>query len=108
MDNGQWTMDRDYVAPYQGLIPNIADPTDLLDPADPTDPSEKTTAKTTNPRAISSVEAATQQIFRAFRAFRGQKMGCGRQPTPSFPCFPWTTKKLQDHAKNFIFGNCKL
>jgi hypothetical protein len=34
-------------------------------------------------RASSSFEAATLQNFRAFRAFRGQKMGCGRQPTPS-------------------------
>jgi hypothetical protein len=25
--------------------------------------------------------------FRAFRAFRGQKIGCGRQPTPSL--FVW-------------------
>jgi hypothetical protein len=41
-------------------------------------------------RAGSSVEAANPiKIFRAFRAFRGQKMGCGRQPTPSLPCFPW-------------------
>jgi len=29
------------------------------------------------------VKAATLQIFRVFCAFRGQKMGCGRQPTPS-------------------------
>ena len=55
MDNGQWTMDRDYV-PFRAN-PNIADPTD------PTDPSEKTTAKTTNPLAISSVEAATPKKF---------------------------------------------
>ena len=39
------------------------------------------------PHAIPSVEAATLQNFRAFRAFRGQKMGCGRQPTPSL--FVW-------------------
>ena len=72
--NGQWTMDRDYVAPYRAN-PNIADPTDL---------SEKATDQITNSRAIPSVEAATIQIFRDFRAFRGQKIGCGRQPTPSF------------------------
>ncbi len=54
-------MDRDYVAP-SGLIPNIADPTDL---------SEKATDQITNSRAIPSVEAATLQIFCAFRAFRG-------------------------------------
>jgi hypothetical protein len=82
MDNGQWTMDRDYVAPFRAN-PNIADPTDLLDPADPTDRSEKPIGQITNSRAIPSVEAATLQIFRVFRAFRGQKMGCGRQPTPS-------------------------
>jgi hypothetical protein len=86
--NGQWTMDRDYVAPFRAN-PNIADPTDLLDPSDPTDLSEKATDQITNPRAISSVKAATLQIFRVFRAFRGQKMGCGRQPTPSFLWFPW-------------------
>jgi hypothetical protein len=34
--NGQWTMDRDYVAPFRAN-PNIADPTDLLDPSDPSD-----------------------------------------------------------------------
>ncbi len=87
-------MDRDYVAPFR-VNPNIADltdPTDLLDPADLTDPSEKTTAKTTNSRAISSVEAANpRKKFRAFRAFRGQKMGCGRQPTPSL--FVWFVVK---------------
>jgi hypothetical protein len=38
---------------------------------------------TFNPHAIPSIEAAALQIFRVFRAFRGQKMGCGRQPTPS-------------------------
>jgi hypothetical protein len=61
MDNGRWTMDRDYVAP-SGLIPNITDPTDL---------SEKATDQITNSRAIPSVEAATLQNFCAFRAFRG-------------------------------------
>ena len=74
MDNGQWTMDRDYV-PFRAN-PNIADPTDLLDPSDPTDLSEKATDQITNSRAIPSVEATTLQIFRvfrAFRAFRGQK-----------------------------------
>jgi hypothetical protein len=42
-------------------------------------------------RAGSFVEAATLQIFRVFRAFRGQKMGCGRQPTPSL--FVWFVVK---------------
>jgi hypothetical protein len=45
----------------------------------PSDPSEKPIGQITNPRAISSVEAATLQIFRVFRAFRGQKMGYERQ-----------------------------
>jgi hypothetical protein len=63
MDDGQWTMDRDYVAPFRAN-PNIADPTDLLDPSDPTDLSEKATDQITNSRAILSVEAATLQIFR--------------------------------------------
>ena len=31
MDDGQWTMDRDYVAPFRADS-NIADPTDLTDP----------------------------------------------------------------------------
>mgnify|MGYP000906380596 CR=1 FL=1 len=67
MDDGQWTMDRDYVAPFRAN-PNIADP------SDPTDQSEKPIDQITNSRAIPSVEAATLQIF---RAFRGQKIGCG-------------------------------
>ena len=70
MDNGQWTMDRDYV-PFRAN-PNIADPTD------PTNQSEKPIEQITNSRAIPSVEATTLQIFRVFRAFRGQKMGCVR------------------------------
>jgi hypothetical protein len=57
MDNGRWTMDRDYV-PFRAN-PNIADPTDLLDPSDPTDLSEKATDQITNSRAIPSVKAAT-------------------------------------------------
>jgi hypothetical protein len=77
MDNGRWTMDRDYVASFRAN-PNIADPTDLLDPSDPTDLSEKATDQITNSRAIPSVEATTLQIFRVFRAFRGQKISCGR------------------------------
>jgi hypothetical protein len=38
MDNGQWTMDRDYV-PFRAN-PNIADPTDPTDPTDLLDPSD--------------------------------------------------------------------
>jgi hypothetical protein len=83
MDNGQWTMDRDYV-PFRAN-PNIADP------SDPSDPSEKATDQTAILRAIPSIEAATLQIFRVFRAFRGKKMGCGRQPTPSL--FVWFVVK---------------
>jgi hypothetical protein len=77
MDNGRWTMDRDYV-PFRAN-PNIADP------SDPTDQSEKTIDQITNPRAISSVKAATLQNF------------------PSFPCFPWTKNGLwaAAHAKSF-------
>jgi len=36
MDDGRWTMDRDYVVPFRAN-PNIADPTDLLDPSNPSD-----------------------------------------------------------------------
>jgi hypothetical protein len=74
MDDGQWTMDRDYVTPFRAN-PNIADPTDLLDPSDPSDPtdlSEKTIDQITNSRAIPSVEAATPiKIFVPFRVVRG-------------------------------------
>jgi len=30
------------------------------------------------------------KIFVSFRVFSLLKMGCRRQPTPRFPCFPWT------------------
>jgi len=53
--NGQWTRDRDYVAPFRADS-NIAD---LTDPSDPTDPSEKPIDQITNSRAISFVKAAT-------------------------------------------------
>ncbi len=89
MDDGQWTMNRDYVAPFRAN-PNIADPTDptdLLDPSDPTDLSEKATDQITNSRAIPSGKATTPQIFRAFRAFRGQKNGLRAiSPRQVFSC----------------------
>jgi hypothetical protein len=75
------------------------DPTDPSDPSDPTDQSEKTIDQITNSRAIPSVKAATLQIFRVFRAFRGQKIGCGRQPTPSL--FVWfVVKKMGYPSKD--------
>ena len=49
-----------------------------------TDRSEKPTGQTANPRAISSVKAATLQIFRVFRAFRGQKRVVGTMPIAVF------------------------
>jgi len=55
-------------------------------------------------RAGSSVKAATLQIFRVFRAFRGQKMGCGRQPTPSlfvwFVVKKWLRQAMQDQERH--------
>jgi hypothetical protein len=48
MDDGRWTMDRDYIA----------------DLTDPTDPSEKPIGQITNSRAIPSLKATTLQIFR--------------------------------------------
>jgi hypothetical protein len=66
MDNGrEWTMDNG-----QRLCRTLRADSNI---ADPSDPSEKPIGQITNSRAISSVEAATLQIFRAFRAFRGQK-----------------------------------
>ena len=74
MDDGQWTMDRDYVASFRAN-PNIADLTDLLDLtdlSDPSDPSEKPTDQTAILRAIPSLEATTPiKIFVAVRVVRG-------------------------------------
>jgi len=92
MDNGQWTMDRDYV-PFRAN-PNIADPTD------PTDQSEKPIGQITNSRAISSIEAATLQIFRVFHAFRGQKIDLRHPRINPFEVF-WTRSILSDVVFRF-------
>jgi hypothetical protein len=71
MDDGQWTMDRDYVAPFRAN-PNIADPSD---PSDPTYQSEKPIDQITNSRAIPSVEATTLQKFSALSVLSVDKNG---------------------------------